>query len=378
MSGAVISGNFHQPGSLVQVNSKCQNTMSSILVSGVDGLLVAAESAINAHPNLAPVADGGDPAGVALVASGTDTNTWTARNVRITSCSGYAKNDRLVALPDCPLCTDVEFGDSGLIVGEPTRDYGSPSINQSLWHALPGPTSSDSSSGAGGGGEEQGGVELLLPSVLPSVVQLPASKSFEQQPTFEWRMPSPIFQQPVEEQQKDDDGGGGDDKGAITLGVLALELDLTLNPSLAAVSMGPNTLPPSQQALSPATVVVSIAAKLSCPTCSLHFVVGTSAGWNTSLAVNTSVAAAAGGTGGSGSGSGSGSWERHSFVTRLPTQLGGTLSVGLALRFGTTTAGLGLASLGLPGGTGTPPAPGEVLATMAGFSVRRLGAPVTL
>ena len=371
--GAVVQGNFHQPGSLVQVNAHCQNTTSSILVSGVDGLLVA-DAAMNAMPSNAPIAEGGNPAGVPMVFSGTDSSTWTARNVQISATAGYAKNNLLVVTPDCPLCVDQDVART-TIIGEPSREYAdAQSSNHSHWGAI---------------GQS---------SLLPSVKQLSAARSFEQQPTFEWHMPPPAVA------LKSSSGNGtnaaqmtpacrkamagcwpvqadrvkcesceatqqqhlhlagcseadiarycGRDTTSTVVRVAGegLSLDLRLNPSLAAVAQGG-----AEGVLMPATVVVSIAANITYPGCTLHFMLGTTtttgpAGGASSLVTSFAVNHT------------KDSWAVHTFVSRLPSQAGGLLNVGVALQVDTSVDAAAAA-----------PKPGTLLATLSGLSVRRLG-----
>jgi hypothetical protein len=332
--GAVVEGNFHQPGSLVQVNHACRGNKSSILAAGVDGLLVASASALNAGvgPD-GPFAEGGDAAGCPLVVTGTDPATWTARGISITNPGGYASNNLLVLRPDCPSCVDVEAGASARLAGEPARDYGSKvAANMSLWPALP-------------------------PAAAAAVRELPAAESYEQQPTYLWRMP---------------------DGNAAAVGALALTVDLSRTPSLAA--RVENGVPVA------ATIVVGLAANLSaaCADCSLHFLVRShnrtasevagpphgDAGWLTSAAVNSTA----------------GAWAAHSFATKLGAFAGGCLEVGIKIELG----GGGKEDKegeepegrhgdrrgdGVGGGAASPlPRPGDALAMLSGFSVRRLGA----
>ena len=304
--GAVIQNNFHQPGSLVQVNHACRGNKSSILAAAVDGLLVAGESALNAgvSPD-GPFAEGGDSAGAPLVVTGTDPRTWTARNVHITSPGGYSQNNLLVcgrtasppALNSPPVtahgsripqvlrpdhgiedAVDVVAGMTATIDGEPARDYGQAAANQSLWRELL-------------------GTEV---SVRPAVRQLPAAESFEQQPSYEWRMPMPdakatgahtaaaaaaaaqllaslfscissllpllffsrfSFLSPISMNA----AGGLKPAAVAATAALALSIDLSRTPSLAAKLEGGVYVP--------ATIVIGLWSNVSCDGCKLHFAV---------------------------------------------------------------------------------------------------------
>ena len=297
-TGALIEGNFHQPGSLVQANIDCRGNRSSILVAGVDGLTVTSESAINAGPSIAPPSSGGDPAGVPLLMSGTDPRSWSAKNVHIGGTfSGYSRDNLLVLHDDCPMCSDVDAATSTRILGEPPRDYAAAAANQSGWTALPGSA-----------------------AALPTVTQLPVAKSFEQRPTFEWRLPSPAHVR---------------GKAFDAVGALALAVDLELTPSLAAVRQGSG-----DGVLLPTTVVLAVRAKLSCD-CTLHLVIDRGDGKPlTSSAANAT----------------RGQWQEHSFAKPLAAATG-TARFGVLLRLGDEAR-----------------QPGAPLAELSGLSLRRLGA----
>eukprot|EP01052_Picozoa_sp_SAG31_P016890 SAG31_NODE_1136_length_9734_cov_4.139595_3_plen_333_part_00 len=313
--GAVIEGNFHQPGSLVQANHACRGHKSSILAAGVDGLLVASESALNAgvSPD-GPFSSGGDSAGCPLVLTGTDPATWTARDISITNPGGYAPNNILVLWPDCIDCGDVEAGFSAHVDNEPARNYGKVATNISKWTALPSHT-------------------IPRKVVQPIVSELPSAEYFEQQPTYVWKMP---------------------ETNATLIGTLALTVDLARNPSLSAQLEGSSSMPPIPVA---STIVVELAANLT-EGCAMHFLVrsynGTGqgsvsldTGWIMSRPVNNSQR----------------SWEKHSFANRLGAFAGGQLEVGVAIS--TNLGGRTLRG-------------GETLATLSGFALRRIGAPPAL
>jgi hypothetical protein len=357
VTGAKISANFHQPGSLVQVNSQCRGRRSSILAAGVDGalarsvnlhvfarrvclhslsvqlgaaltlcavagLVVSSETALNAAPSTGPQTSGGDPAGCPLVATGTNSTVWTARNIHIDVAAGYTPNNALVMLQEaaeCRLCVDVDVAASAVLAAEPVRDYARGHLNQSLWTML-----------------SVTGVHL------PTVLQLPAARSFEQSPTFEWHVgPEAAFRRKR--------GVWLTTRGQEEVGALALSVDLGATPSLAPVLVN--------SVLMPSTVVAGLSANLNCTECTLHFVarvaadgvenraqteqeVVSTSDWVISNAVNHTC----------------GSWSSHTFPIRLPAQPTGTLQVGVLIR--------STQSLEAP----------SVLGTLAGFSLRRLGA----
>jgi hypothetical protein len=156
----------------VQANLACLGNRSSIVAAGVDGLLLASEAAMNAGPSPAcadPLSTGCDPAGVPLLLSGTDPRTWTAKDVVVSTPAGYVKNNVIRLYRDCPGCVDVVLAASLVHQGEPSRDYGAPARNQSLWARL---------------------ARRMVASWWPMVAQLAAAESFEQQPTFAWAMPA--------------------------------------------------------------------------------------------------------------------------------------------------------------------------------------------
>eukprot|EP01050_Picozoa_sp_SAG11_P020074 SAG11_NODE_3320_length_2525_cov_2.455070_2_plen_70_part_00 len=54
----------------------------------------------------APLANGGDPAGVPLLMTGTDPRTWYAGGVTISNAAGYSHNNLVALRPDgCPVRT---------------------------------------------------------------------------------------------------------------------------------------------------------------------------------------------------------------------------------------------------------------------------------
>ena len=211
--------------------------------------------------------------------------------------------------PDCELCTDVASAASLTLVGEPARDYAAASANQSHWAKLP----------------------AYPGAAVPSVQQLPARESYEQAPTFVWATPPAAAAEP-----SDSNSAGHGARVLREVGLLALEVDLALVPSLAADTQ---RLVPV-----PATVVLGIAAKVSCDGCALHLLVGSgSGGWVKSKAVNHTADV----------------WGEHTFARTLSGEQGssGVVRFGLVLQLGD--------SAGLP--------PGSPLATLSGFSLRRLG-----